>query len=184
MSRVTTRCAPPSAAATEKPSVYPNRSSTRRPPEIERVAVDPATPSAFARGILNGAPYTFLDGAPLEERRTQAVITRSILDVQVADDLGALDPAAVARVKAEAWPAPADAEDRHEPLLWMGYVTEAEAAQWRAHVEALEAAGRVVWALGRCYAAEVARSPARMEPRALLRGRVEASAGLHRPCGS
>ncbi len=146
--------------------------------------MDPATPSAFARGILNGAPYTFLDGAPLEERRTQAVITRSILDVQVADDLGALDPAAVARVKAEAWPAPADAEDRHEPLLWMGYVTEAEAAQWRAHVEALEAAGRVVWALGRCYAAEVARSPARMEPRALLRGRVEASAGLHRPCGS
>src|SRR2546426_7302654 len=35
---------------------------------IQRVAVDTATPSAFARGILNAAPYAFLDDAPLEER--------------------------------------------------------------------------------------------------------------------
>ena len=40
---------------------------------IEKIAVDTTEPSAFARGILNAMPYAFLDDAPLEERRTQAV---------------------------------------------------------------------------------------------------------------
>ena len=48
---------------------------------IERRAIDTPEPSAFARGILSSQPYTFLDDAPLEERRTQAVMTRRILDV-------------------------------------------------------------------------------------------------------
>jgi ATP-dependent Lhr-like helicase len=39
---------------------------------IERVAIDTVEPSAFARGILSSQPYTFLDDAPLEERRTHA----------------------------------------------------------------------------------------------------------------
>src|SRR5204862_6432111 len=42
---------------------------------IERRAVDTPEPSAFARGILASQPYTFLDDAPLEERRTQAVLS-------------------------------------------------------------------------------------------------------------
>jgi len=49
---------------------------------IERVAVDTTEPSAFARGILNSELYTFLDDAPLEERRTQAVLSRRTLDVR------------------------------------------------------------------------------------------------------
>ena len=73
---------------------------------IERRAIDTPEPSAFARGILSSQPYTFLDDAPLEERRTQAVMTRRILDVKTADDLGALDADAVARVREEAWPGP------------------------------------------------------------------------------
>ncbi len=44
--------------------------------------MDTVEPSAFARGILNSQPYTFLDDAPLEERRTQAVISRRVLDTQ------------------------------------------------------------------------------------------------------
>jgi len=47
---------------------------------IERVAVDTTEPSAFARGILNSELYTFLDDAPLEERRTQAVLSRRTLE--------------------------------------------------------------------------------------------------------
>ena len=74
---------------------------------IERRAIDTPEPSAFARGILSSQPYTFLDDAPLEERRTQAVMTRRILDVSTADELGALDADAVARVREEAWPRPA-----------------------------------------------------------------------------
>ena len=41
---------------------------------IERVAIDTPKPSAFAQVILAAQPYAFLDDAPLEERRTQAVL--------------------------------------------------------------------------------------------------------------
>src|SRR6185436_11989076 len=81
---------------------------------IERLAVDTPEPSAFARGILNAAPYAFLDDAPLEERRTQAVSARRVLDPATADTLGALDSAAVERVREQAWPDAESAEEVHE----------------------------------------------------------------------
>ncbi len=139
---------------------------------IRRVAVDTAEPSAFARGILNVAPYGFLDDVPLEERRTQAVISRRHLDPRTADTLGALDPGAVARVRAEAWPDPESAEELHESLLWMGFVTggEAAASGWTPWLDALAAAGRVERADGdRWFTVEATRDPV-----AVLRGRLEA----------
>jgi len=136
---------------------------------IERRAVDTAEPSAFARGILNAAPYSFLDDAPLEERRTQAVMSRRILDVKTADELGALDPEAIERVRGEAWPAPSNAEEVHEALLWMGYVTEGEARDWSAWLDELRAAGRIVREGDRWFAVEATR-----EPKAVMRGRMEA----------
>jgi ATP-dependent Lhr-like helicase len=84
---------------------------------IETSGVDTAEPSEFAKGILNAMPYAFLDDAPLEERRTQAVLSRRALDPKTADEIGALDPGAVARVREEAWPDPRDAEEVHEALL-------------------------------------------------------------------
>ena len=142
---------------------------------IERVAVDTTEPSAFARGILNAMPYAFLDDAPLEERRTQAVMTRRGLDARTADTLGALDPEAVARVREEAWPQPENAEEVHEALQWMGFVTdaEAEASRWTEWLAALREAGRVErMADGagiRWFAVEATR-----EPKAVLRGRLDA----------
>ncbi len=41
--------------------------------EITCSFVESATPSPLAHGILTGRPYTFLDDAPLEERRSRAV---------------------------------------------------------------------------------------------------------------
>ena len=112
---------------------------------IETVCVDTPEPSAFARGILNAMPYAFLDDAPLEERRTQAVISRRALDPKIADDLGALDPDAVERVRQEAWPHADNVEEVHEALGWMGYVTpaEAEGCGWSDWLSELEQAGRV-----------------------------------------
>src|SRR5262249_42212327 len=142
---------------------------------IEKVAVDTAEPSAFARGILNAMPYAFLDDAPLEARRTQPVATRRSLDPKLADTLGALDPEAVARVREEAWPSPENVEEMHESLLWMGYATvaEAEASGWTSWLDELHSAGRAVLVRedggGRWFAAESSR-----EPRAVLRGRLEA----------
>ncbi|HEY6555192.1 MAG TPA: ATP-dependent DNA helicase, partial [Vicinamibacteria bacterium] len=136
---------------------------------IERRAVDTSEPSAFARGILSSQPYTFLDDAPLEERRTQAVMARRILDPRAADDMGALDPSAVARVREEAWPRPESAEEVHEALTWMGYVTSEEAASWHEWLDTLRAAGRVVADRDRFFAVEATR-----DPKAVLRGRLEA----------
>jgi ATP-dependent helicase Lhr and Lhr-like helicase len=158
---------------------------------IEKLALDTAEPSAFARGILNSGAYTFLDDAPLEERRTQAVLTRRVLDPGAADTLGALDPEAVARVREEAWPDPADAEELHEALQWMGYVTEPEAAAsgWLDSLQELERSGRVIasrrGATLLWRAAETSDDPV-----ALLRGRLEAlgpvtlvEAEAHTPLG-
>jgi ATP-dependent Lhr-like helicase len=139
---------------------------------IRRVAVDTAEPSAFARGILNAMPYAFLDDAPLEERRARAVMSRRALDPATADTLGALDPAAVERVREEAWPDPASSEELHEALLWMGYATVAEAAAsgWLEWLEELRGAGRVRCGDdGRWLAVEAPR-----DEKAILRGRLEA----------
>ena len=48
------------------------------------------------------------------------------MDPQSASDLGRLDPEAIARVRAEAWPDPANAEELHDALLWLGFLTEAK----------------------------------------------------------
>ncbi|HET9887980.1 MAG TPA: hypothetical protein VFR10_10745, partial [bacterium] len=136
---------------------------------IERKAVDTAEPSAFARGILAAQPYSFLDDAPLEERRTQAVASRRTLDARDADQIGALDPEAIARVREEAWPQPESAEEVHEALLWMGYVTVEESRAWSGWLEELRILDRVVLDGDRWFAAEAPR-----DPLSVLRGRLEA----------
>jgi ATP-dependent Lhr-like helicase len=77
---------------------------------------DTSEPSLLAHEILNGRPYTFLDDAPLEERRTRALALRRGLP-EAARDLGRLDPEAVARVRAEVAPDPRDPDELHELLL-------------------------------------------------------------------
>jgi ATP-dependent Lhr-like helicase len=69
-------------------------------------------PSQLAHEILNGRPYTFLDDAPLEERRTRAIQLRR--GIPVEEGLNAIDADALAQVRAEADPAPRDAEELHD----------------------------------------------------------------------
>jgi ATP-dependent Lhr-like helicase len=130
-------------------------------------------PSPFARAALSSRPYGFLDDAPLEERRTQAVLSRRVLDPRTAQTLGALDPVAIEAVQREAWPDPRNIEEVHEALTWMGYVEESELRRfdqdWRAWIGELERAGRVVRDGSRWFAAEATR-----EPKSVLRGRMEA----------
>jgi ATP-dependent Lhr-like helicase len=68
---------------------------------IQVTCVDTTEPSPLSHEILSARPYTFLDDAPLEERRTRAVQLRRGLPVDQRN-LGALDPEAIARVRAEA----------------------------------------------------------------------------------
>jgi ATP-dependent Lhr-like helicase len=96
--------------------------------ELQLVARDTVEPSPLSHEILNAAPYAFLDDAPLEERRTQAVYTRRAGDVASSRDLGALDIAAIARVRDEERPEPRDADELHDALLTCGYLTDDDAA--------------------------------------------------------
>ncbi|HZI84022.1 MAG TPA: ATP-dependent DNA helicase, partial [Casimicrobiaceae bacterium] len=87
---------------------------------------DLTEPSPLALEILTARPYAFLDDAPLEERRTHAVMSRRWLDEEAAAGLGRLDPEAIERVRAEAWPAAASADELHDALLGLGFVSEPE----------------------------------------------------------
>ena len=62
-----------------------------------------------------------------------AVVIATVADpVKLAATVGRilaqLDPQAIARVRAEAWPDPTNAEELHDALLWLGCLTDKEAA--------------------------------------------------------
>jgi len=83
---------------------------------IRCIAVDTPVPSQFSHEILNANPYAYLDDAPLEERRARAVQMRQILPESVLEEVGKLDPAAIAQVREEAWPDVRDADELHDVL--------------------------------------------------------------------
>ncbi|HET7556533.1 MAG TPA: helicase-related protein, partial [Rhodanobacteraceae bacterium] len=113
--------------------------------EVKIVARDLTAPSSLCAEVLGAKPYAYLDDAPLEERRTQAVASRGFTDAGRAEDLGKLDADAIQTVREEAWPQPRDADEMHEALLALGAATNAEAARnagWREHLDELVRAGR------------------------------------------
>jgi ATP-dependent Lhr-like helicase len=114
---------------------------------VQLVAKDTCEPSPFSHEILNANPYAFLDDAPLEERRARAVATRRSLDGDEGRDLGRLDPAAIDRVKAEAWPLVRDADELHDCLLTHAAWPAADGEAWRGWFDELAAAGRATCAV-------------------------------------
>jgi len=110
------------------------------------IARDTAEPSPLCHEILNARPYAFLDEAPLEERRTRAVLTRRSLDVKEAEEFGRLDAAAIDRVREEAWPEARSPDELHDALLVAGVLPGAERgmrnAEWTALFEELVRTGR------------------------------------------
>src|SRR6516162_9015673 len=113
---------------------------------VRVIARDLTEPSPLALEVLSARPYAYLDDAPLEERRTQAVMSRRWLDPQSAADIGQLDPDAISRVRAEAWPDATNADELHDALTWLTCLTEAEAASaagWAEFLTALAAQRRV-----------------------------------------
>ena len=114
--------------------------------DIRIVARDLTEPSPLALEVLSARPYAYLDDAPLEERRTQAVMNRRWLAPEDAAELGRLDPEAIVRVQQEAWPDAANADELHDALLWLGVLSEAEADAgpgWREWLAALARERRV-----------------------------------------
>ncbi len=113
--------------------------------------VESAEPSPLAHGILTGRPYTFLDGAPLEERRTRAVaVPRGLgplgpsglpagLPV-TASELAPFDPGALAEALEQVEPRPRTADELHDLLLSLVRCRPVRA--WRQWFSELERDGR------------------------------------------
>ena len=95
--------------------------------------------SPLSQEILNARPYAYLDDAPLEERRTRAVFQRRWLDPETASDMGKLDQSAIDRVRDEVWPEPRNADELHDALVELGFLTEAEGAAWQEFFAELNA---------------------------------------------
>ncbi|HEX9534427.1 MAG TPA: DEAD/DEAH box helicase [Stellaceae bacterium] len=115
--------------------------------EIRIVTRDLTEPSPLALEILSARPYAYLDDAPLEERRTQAVISRRWLTPEEASDIGRLDPEAIARVRGEAWPDPTNPDELHDALAWLGFLSVGEAqpgwVDWFARLASEKRVGRL-----------------------------------------
>jgi ATP-dependent Lhr-like helicase len=101
---------------------------------IAVVVVDTTEPSVLAHEILNGRPFTYLDDAPLEERRSRAVPLRRGLPVD-PHELGTLDPAAIERVIEQVRPDPRDHHELHDLLL--NLVAMRPAADWQPWFDCL-----------------------------------------------
>ncbi|HLW60318.1 MAG TPA: DEAD/DEAH box helicase [bacterium] len=127
--------------------------------EIQAVSVETTAPSPMSHEILNANPYAFLDDAPLEERRARAVSLRRTAP-ELAGTLGRLDPAAIAEVRAQAWPDLRTPDELHDLLLSIGVLPVADASPWSGMAEALVAGHRAAvatWGLdGRDVSAYVA----------------------------
>ncbi len=109
--------------------------------QIRLHARDVTEPSPMSHEIINGRPFTFLDDAPLEERRSRAVQLRQVLpDSQ--RDLGALDQAVIEQVISEIAPDPRDPDELHETLSSLVICQSSVLAQWSPLMDQLVAGGR------------------------------------------
>ncbi|HSH43413.1 MAG TPA: hypothetical protein VK973_14930, partial [Arenicellales bacterium] len=70
---------------------------------------------------------------------TSAVQARGVMDPETAGQLGRLDEEAIARVRAEAWPAADNEDELHDALVLLGGMSdeEVEAGGWRRLMERL-----------------------------------------------
>lgn len=93
---------------------------------VEMHFIDTPEPSPLSHEVLNGKPFTFLDDAPLEERRTQAVAMRRGLDPSL---IAEPEATAIERVRQEVAPSPRDADELHDVLSWL--VTMPAREEWR-----------------------------------------------------
>ncbi|MDT8397597.1 MAG: DEAD/DEAH box helicase [Pseudomonadales bacterium] len=116
--------------------------------QLQLLAKDLREPSPFAQEIINARPYAFLDDAPFEERRTNAIRHRSWLDPAETTAFSTLDRKAIERVRGEAWPWIRSAEELHDALLLLGFLSAEEISANPDHdaaiyLEPLLKAGRI-----------------------------------------
>jgi ATP-dependent Lhr-like helicase len=114
---------------------------------IQCLAIDTPVPSQFAHELINANPYSFLDEAGLEERRTRSVSLNSRIPSSVLEHPGKLDAAAVAAIRSECWPDIRDEHELHDLLmsvvvLPLSMIDRERARHWPDFYQRLERAHR------------------------------------------
>jgi ATP-dependent Lhr-like helicase len=97
--------------------------------EIKVHCKDLSGPSPLSQEIINARPYAFLDDAPAEERRTMAIRSKDYSNPGDASELAQLDPAAIDKVCAQAWPLARNADELYDALVLLAFVNETEVEQ-------------------------------------------------------
>ncbi|MCK5829318.1 MAG: DEAD/DEAH box helicase [Methylococcales bacterium] len=95
--------------------------------DITLTFCDLTSPSPLAQEIINARPYAFLDDGAAEERRTLAVKSQNFIQPEDAGRLRQLDSAAIEKVIEEAWPSVRSADELHDALMVLGFITQQEA---------------------------------------------------------
>ena len=114
---------------------------------VRTLCLDTTEPSVLGHELLNSSPWSFLDNAPLEERRTRAVNVRRSLSPEDARNLAQLDPEAIATVETDLRYEPRNADELHDLLLVLGFLPAAQLVtlpEAGAQSEVLLVAGRAL----------------------------------------
>ncbi|KAG1665705.1 putative ATP-dependent helicase lhr [Nymphon striatum] len=90
--------------------------------EIKITCCDLVSPSPLSQEVISAKPYAFLDDGDAEERRTMAIKTQRHMTVNDASELSKLDPAAIQKVREEAWPLVRTADELHDGLMLLGFI--------------------------------------------------------------
>ncbi|GIS91104.1 MAG: hypothetical protein CM1200mP20_11450 [Pseudomonadota bacterium] len=100
-----------------------------------------ASPSPLAQEIITARPYAFLDDAPGEERRTQAIRNRHLSNGGSRKNSRSGPPGDWAGC-AEAWPDVRTADELHDALVLAGFISREEAGvgndTWSSFLQVLE----------------------------------------------
>nr|MBP9708115.1 DEAD/DEAH box helicase [Oligoflexales bacterium] len=89
---------------------------SKRAGQVQFIAIESAEPSPFAQALINARPYAFLDGAPLEDRRTRVTPYRA-QTVKISEKLTQIDPSLLADFAARVKPVPQNIDELHNLLL-------------------------------------------------------------------
>jgi len=87
---------------------------------------DLSAPSPLAESIINANPYAFLDGAPAEERRTLAINQTPVNKLQQAAQLANIQAQVIQQVCASSWPLMRNADELHDALNWLAYLSDSD----------------------------------------------------------
>ena len=101
--------------------------------EVSITCCDLTSPSPLSQEIINARPYAFLDDGAAEERRTMAIKSQNFTQVTDAAELRNLDSAAIEKVREEAWPTIRTADELHDALMVLGFITEKEAEKGKSN---------------------------------------------------